>query len=111
MDDDNFINMGYAVICDNCDRRHSFPESENVDELKEDMDRKGLFTVEGKHYCSKDCYKESIGTICLHVYSRDNDRNCVKCGVPEVVKCCNCGEVGSVFCGDRCEAEFYRRDS
>ena len=103
---EGFINMGYAVICDNCDRRHNFPQSGSVEELKEDMKVKGIATLQGKHFCNEDCQKESIGEICLHVYSRDNDRKCIKCGEPEILKCLACGKEGSIFCNDQCENNF-----
>ena len=104
----DFINMGYAVICDNCDRRHNFPQSGNVNELRKDMATSGLFSKSSKHYCNEKCYLESTGKICLHVYSRDNDRNCIKCGEPEVLICQQCGKPGSVFCSQTCEDTFYK---
>ena len=77
-----FINMGYAVICDNCDRRHNFPQSGSVKELKEDMRTKGLFSKKEKHYCSEDCFKESEGLICICDYPRSGPDAmiCDKCG-------------------------------
>ena len=62
-----FISSGYGVICDNssCCRGHNFPHSRNVAELKEDMKARGLFSKDGKHFCSEDCQRESIDHTCL----------------------------------------------
>ena len=52
------VHLGYAVICDNCEKQHQFPKAETREAARHMAIERGLFHANVHSFCNEDCYEE-----------------------------------------------------